>query len=327
MLTQVIEGRQSNILTIELTLGNLCNYKCSYCFPGSNEGDKPWPNVDILIKNISHLFDTYKKKGKNKFELYIVGGEPTLWKDLSKFCIFLKNNYNTVIRISTNGYRKSGWWKENSKLFDAVEVSVHHEFADPAHINTICDVMYEENTNLVANVLMDPMHFDKCKAILEHLKSSKRRWPIVAKWVHFVIGTQIKYTDDQKNYLKDPLKRWPNLFWWYRLRYNDQYKTWVIEDGKKKKIADNYIILHGKNKFQGWSCNLGLDHLHVSMVGRLSGNCGQLIYGESFYYNLYDVDFSEKFNPIIGPVTCSKHSCNCGFESNLSKIIPIKLNV
>ena len=53
MLTQVIEGRNPDVLTIELMLGNLCNYKCSYCFPGSNEGDHPWANTDTLIKNIT----------------------------------------------------------------------------------------------------------------------------------------------------------------------------------------------------------------------------------------------------------------------------------
>ena len=185
MLTQVIEGRDSNVLTIELMLGNLCNYKCSYCFPGSNEGDHLWPDTDTLIKNITHLFETYKQHGKNKFELYLVGGEPTLWKDLSKFCWFLKNNYDVVIRLSTNGYKKAEWWKLNSKLFDAVEISVHHEYANLDHIVSICDALYYEKTNLVANVLMDPDFFDKCISIVEYIKSSKKRWPIVAKWVHF----------------------------------------------------------------------------------------------------------------------------------------------
>jgi len=33
---------------IELDLGNTCNYKCNYCFPGANEGTVRWPNVDRL---------------------------------------------------------------------------------------------------------------------------------------------------------------------------------------------------------------------------------------------------------------------------------------
>jgi organic radical activating enzyme len=323
MLTQVIEGRNPDVLTIELMLGNLCNYKCSYCFPGSNEGDHPWANTDTLIKNITHLFETYKQHGKNKFELYLVGGEPTLWKDLPKFCSFLKNNYDVIIRLSTNGYKKPEWWKQNSKLFDAVEISVHHEFANPDHIISVCDALYNEKTNLVANVLMDPAFFNKCVSILEHIKSSKKRWPIVAKWVHF--DGKSKYTAQQAEYLEKPLKRWPNLFWWFTLKYHARYKTWVIENTKKKEVADNYLTLQGKNYFKGWSCNLGVDHLHISMLGMISGNCGQLLYGKNSYFNLYQDNFVTNFNPTISAVTCTKDICGCGFETNISKVIPIKL--
>ena len=323
MLTQVIEGRASNVLTIEFMLGNLCNYKCSYCYPGAHEGTHLWPDVDIIIKNISHLFDVYKLQGKTKFELYIVGGEPTLWKDLPKFCNFLKNNYDTIIRMSTNGYRKSDWWKEHSKLFDAVEISVHHEFAKSNHIKEVGDTLYRENTNLVANVLMDPNHFDKCMNLLEDLKTSKEDWPIIAKTVH--IDGNTLYTDSQEEYLKSSLKRMPNMSWWKNLKHNEEYETWVIEDDIKKKVEDNYLRLNGKNRFNGWSCNLGLDHLHISMSGEVTGKCGQSLYGKKIYYNLYKDNFSLVFNPTIGPVICTKDVCMCGFETNISKkIIPIR---
>lgn len=323
MLTKIINNREPNVLTVEYMLGNICNYKCSYCFPGSHEGDSPWPDTDLLIQNISHLFETYKKIGKNKFELYLIGGEPTLWKDIVKFCTFLKNNYDVVIRISTNGYRKPDWWKDNSKLFDSIEISVHHEFVNVDHIIKVCDTLYNNKTNLVANVLMDPDHFDKCLDILNKLKTSRKRWPIIAKWIHKVNG-DTGYTLEQKEYLKKPLKRYPNLFWWFTLKHRDQYKTWVIEDGKRKKVPDNYFIINEKNKFKQWNCNLGLDHITIHKAGRVSGNCGQLLYGELKHYNFYDVDFVSKFNPIIQPVICNQQSCNCGFETHIGKTIWIK---
>lgn len=317
MLTQVIEGRDSNILTIEYMLSNVCNYKCSYCFPGSNEGDYSWPNYDLLIQNISHLFETYKKQGKNKFEFYLLGGEPTLWKDITKFCTFLKENYDVVIRISTNAYRKPDWWKENAKLFDSIEISVHHEFAKVDHIIEVGDILYQQKTNLVTNVLMDPNHYDKCLGILNKLKTSKKRWPIIAKTVHK--EGQINYTDDQKEYLKRPLKRYPNLFWWFTLPYHHKYKTWAVEDGKKIKVEDNYFIINNKNRFKGWECNLGVDHLHIHKDGTLTGSCTQLLYKSPTYYNLYDSEFVRNFNPTIQPVICDQPSCNCGFETKVTK--------
>jgi molybdenum cofactor biosynthesis enzyme MoaA len=319
MLTQVIEGRESNVLTIEFMIGNLCNYKCWYCAPANHEGTHPYPDVDLLIKNITHLVEVYKNQGKNKFEIYLIGGEPTLWKDLSTFCKFLKNNYNTVIRMSTNGYRKPEWWRENAQLFDAVEISVHNEFVKADHIIEVCDVLYEENTNLVANILMDPLNFSKCEDLVEKLKTSKHDWPIIAKVVHH--GDKTDYDDYQKKYVETSLKRWPNLVWWHNLKYHEEFKTWVIEDNEKKQVPDNYLRLQDKNRFKNWKCNLGLDHLHIDMNGDISGACGQFLFGQHFYYNLYEENFYLDFNPILGPVSCTKDVCICGFEINISKII------
>lgn len=41
MIKGVENNQPSNVLRIEYMLGNVCNQKCSYCFPGSNEGDSP----------------------------------------------------------------------------------------------------------------------------------------------------------------------------------------------------------------------------------------------------------------------------------------------
>lgn len=323
MLTQVINNRKPNVLTIEFMLGNFCNYKCNYCFPGSNEGDHPWPDVNLLIKNTRHLLDTYKQQGKTKFEFYLVGGEPTLWKQLPTYCKFLKKNYDVTIRISTNGSRSVNWWRQHAKLFDVVEISVHHEFARASHIIEVGDALYRERTNLVANVLMDPPHFDKCRDILEQLKTSDKRWPIVAKWVHF--NGESRYTSEQTRYLEKPLKRWPNLLWWFTLKHHEHFKMWVLEDGKKKRVADNWLTLHNKNRFKGWQCNLGVDHIEIFQTGRIAGSCRERIYNIDFYHNLYDKDFVSKFNPIIGPVICGKDICECGFETTLNKVIPIQV--
>ena len=183
MITKILNNDDPNLLRIEYMPGNLCNYKCHYCFPGSNEGDVKWPDVDLVLKNLDHLMNTYKSQGKTKFEFFIIGGETTLWKDLPKFCKHLKTNHDTVIRISTNASRKINWWQENADFFDVVEISVHHEYCNVSHIIEVADFLYKNKTNVVANVLMDPFHFDKCKDILNQLKKSKKRWPIIAKAV------------------------------------------------------------------------------------------------------------------------------------------------
>ena len=316
MLTQVINSKRSDVLTIEYMLGNLCNYKCSYCFPGSNEGNYKWPNTDIVIKHLDHLLQTYIKFGKTRFEFYFIGGEPTLWKDLPKLCKHLKAHYDVKLRISTNGSRPLDFWKNYSKCFDQIEVSVHHEFAKPDHIKQVCDIIYDQKINLVANVLMNPDAFDKCKDIVEELKTSYRKWPILAKVVHF--KGQPRYTEEQQKYFSHTLKRYPNLFWYWRIKDRETIKIWKIEDDKKQRVNSSWFVFNNANHFKGWTCNLGVDHLSIYQDGRISGNCQQLIYGLPLF-NFYDADFIEKFNPEIKPTVCSKNTCECTHEITINK--------
>lgn len=300
-------------------LGNLCNHKCSYCFPGSNEGTHPWPDVNLVKKNLGVLLDHYKKNGKTKFQFYLIGGEPTLWKDLPELCFFLKNEYNAIINISTNGTRKLDWWQENCNAFDTIEISVHHEFANVDHLMSVADLLYMSNVSVVCNVLMDPDHFTKCQGIVEQLKHSRKRWPIIAKSVHF--NGQTRYTEEQKEYLNSNLKRIPNLFWYWRTLKNPVFRTKVsVVDNKNKTFkvpSTSWFAFYDLNRFEGWECNLGVDYIEIFQDGTISGNCRQRIYGINGYYNLYSQDFS--FAPQIAPTICQQRLCGCTSEIIIRK--------
>ncbi len=321
MITEIKNNYPSNLLRIEYMLGNLCNHKCSYCFPGSNEGTHPWPNINQVKQNLGHLLDHYKHHGKNKFQFYLVGGEPTLWKELPELCYFLKSQYDTIINISTNATRKLDWWQDNGGLFDNVEISVHHEFANINHIISVADLLYSKNINLVCNVLMDPNHFEKCQGIITELKSSKRRWGVVAKSVKY--NGQTRYTEEQKQFLKFNLKRIPNILWYVKTLKNPVLKTKSkvkYKDGTTKTVYnDNWYTLNNFNQFSGWSCNLGVDHIEIYQDGTISGNCRQKIYNYNGYYNLYSPNFTEVFNPEIVPTTCRQLICGCTSEIVINK--------
>ena len=63
-ITSVNNNWKDDVLNIDLSLGNICNYKCWYCWPGSNEGNYKWPDLDLLKTNISHLINHYLKNSK-----------------------------------------------------------------------------------------------------------------------------------------------------------------------------------------------------------------------------------------------------------------------
>ena len=315
-LIKVDSSWKDSDLRIEFMLGNLCNFKCWYCFPGSNEGTHRFPDFDLTVKHLLHVIRHYRANGKKRVFLHIIGGEPTIWPRLGEFAeIFSKEN--CYISISTNGSRTLRWWREYGKYFSKVILSCHHQEMNLEHNIAVGDILYESGCIIDASVLMDPNAWDKCVSIVEGLRKSKRRWSILASEV---MHSTVNYTEEQRKYLHGYLKRMPNL--WYYFKNNKHPVDNVVvtfENGSKKRAKSNWIRLAKLNHFKGWDCNVGIDSFFINKDGRISGACGEKLYRENFYYNLYDLDFEQKFNPTIQTVICSLSDCVCQPEINLKK--------
>lgn len=324
MIKRIINNQDPKILRIEYMLGNLCNHRCNYCFPGSNEGNMPWPDIEIVKQNLGHMLNYYRSQGKEKSNIFFVGGEPTLWKELDNLCKFLKDNFDVIIEMSSNGSRKLDWWQNNARNFDHIGISVHHEYANVKHLIEVCDCLYDQGVLVNADVLIDPTAFDRCVEIVEELKNSRNNWPIIAKIVHF--DGKHRYNDDQLKYFNESVKRYPSLEWYDSTRKKPSTEITIIKDNDEeiKVKSDSWITREKLNYFKGWECNLGVDIIKIFPDGRITGNCQQHLYGNAFDYNLYDTEFTEKFKPNIKPVICSKFICGCNEEVVCNKR---KLNV
>jgi len=297
-----------NRLQIEIMLGNLCNFKCSYCFPDSNSGTMPWPDEQLFYKNLRHLLHSYNKP----VLIYLIGGEPTIWKDLPSVMNKLKTEFDVVFKISTNGSKSIGWWKRHIDIFDIVNVSIHHEYTNIKHSIALLDLLYEHNIECNADVLMNPLCFDKCIHIVEQLTNSKYPFTVIAKPV---IGSA-EYTDTQKEYLSKSVKRYPEIDWYINAARVKRTEIFVETDSSTVKIDnDNWFHINGYNNFFGFKCNLGLDIFTIFRTGVISGNCTQHLYD----CNFYDDDFVNKFTARTEPVICEQTQCTCSGEMGISK--------
>jgi organic radical activating enzyme len=322
-LVEIKNGWDDKTLGIDLSLGNVCNYKCWYCFPGANEGDQKFPDFETLKTNLTHMLNHYKNNGKDVFDISFVGGEPTHWPKLVDFAKYLKENFNCLLSMTTNGSKKIEYWQQISPYFDRIQMSCHHQYADLEKFREVCDYLYKQNVIVSVSAMMDPKEWDKCIDMVEVLKQSKKRWTI--RYVE-LIGHNITYTVEQTKILQSHRARGPNLFWFWK--NNKYYKSKVIatdHQGKQFKMKDNSLLLNRLNNFYGWECNLGVDWLHVSTNGTVSGTCNQFLYNNNNTYNLRNTDFNLTFNPTIQPTICKKISCDCMAETNMPKrVIPIK---
>lgn len=320
---RVIQNWPSDRLRIEIMLGNVCNYKCWYCFPGSNEGTHRWPDYDLLLKNLTHLLDHYTKSNKKVFELHIIGGEPTMWPKLGEFCTELKSKYDIIISISSNGSRTLRWWQEYGKVFDKVILSCHSDSVDISHYIQVADCLYEHNVFFSSLVLIHPNNWDECMKLIDTMKkTSKHSWPIFLAEV-LVENTDLGYSESQKKSLRNKMQRLGNIFWLMRNAKHHITKVKVeYQSGLKRKLGSSDIILERLNNFTGWKCNLGVDSIYISKDGVITGTCNENLYELPYAYNIYDTEFDTKFNPVIQPTVCTKSGCWCHPEANLPKYLP-----
>jgi len=316
-----------NKLRVELMLGNVCNYNCWYCFPGSNEGTNRWPDYKILAANLKHLFNYYKSIDKEIFEIHLIGGEPTLWSDLGEFVKELKTEHNCIISMSSNGSRTLRWWQEYGQYFDKVLLSAHYEKINVNHYISVADLLYEQKVIVTGLVLMDPNNWDTCMSVVDQLKHSKYRWSIDIQEI-LLHNDSVKYTNDQRNVLRKHRLRSANPFWFLLNNKHTLLRTTVIQDtGTSSVIKNNEIVLNKWNHFNGWDCNLGIDSIYISPTGTLTGACGNYLYNLDYSFNLRSVEFINNFTPKLTTTTCQQTVCTCQPEANLSKrkIIPIAL--
>lgn len=312
------QGWSPELLRVDLTIGNICNYKCWYCWPGCNKGDIKWPDFDSFTENLSFLLDYYiKNTNKRKFDFHVMGGEVTHWKKFPDLIEYFKNRYDCVFTLTTNASKNMAWWEKSFPYLDYVAISVHHQFSDPEHIKTVADFLYEKNIYVVALVLMDPFAWEKCTGIVDVLRGSKHRWTIR---YNEIVDMNIAYTEDQRQMLKKERARFTNPWYFYKTNKSYRSKVIVIDDqNRKHSVKDNELLLKRMNSFRGWQCDVGVDWIAVKADGQLSGICGNGLYKDISTYNIYDKDFIKTFNPTISPTICQQKDCWCGFEINMPK--------
>jgi len=314
-----ISDNEPRLLQIFYDLGNTCNYQCWYCFPDSNSGTVKWPDADVIKHNIVHVVNYYLESGiVDDVAIYFLGGEPTLWSRLHEVLKFVKENSKCKICVLTNGSRTLRWWEEYGQYFDNVGISVHHERADPAHIIAVSEILHKKGVFVYNDVMMDPNAWDKCVRIIEQLKTSKKRWVVMAKTLH--INGVTSYSEDQHKYLKNKIKRYPSFSQLLKLLKLPRKKfTAYYSNGSKKTTSNDAYFRMGSTNFNGWECNLGVNYLWIGRDGLITGTCRQKLYGLVEYFNMNDPLLPTKFSPTIQPVICEQTNCLCGGEISLPK--------
>lgn len=329
----IVNQDYAEYLHISYSFTNTCNYDCNYCFPPSKAGTYRFPDYDLLIKNMDHLLGIYRTHFNKKIiRMNIVGGEPTLWPQLGEFVQWCHDKYQCRVTMSSNGSRTLRWWAEYAKYFDDIQISVHHEYADLKHIKDVLDLIYADgNIMTAAQVMMDPLAWDKCNNILEDLINHPVPWLVKSRLVMDIEEKNIReeYSEEQLNFLEDKVKRLPPAEYIERMRalgkiQNSEKANAVIKfnNGTEKQYNTFEVWKNQWHKFYGWECNLGVDRVTIQPTGDIVGSCtARYLFNTDEVFSIQDKDFVSKFTPeIVKPLTCREIFCSgCSSDIRLTK--------
>ena len=307
MIERIISTKNNYELEITYWPTDICNFNCPYCFAGSTEGKYRYPkDLDEELEKFKKLFSRYSQLGKTQFNLTIAGGgEPTLWPKLDEFCERIKQLANVKINLVSNASRTLSWWERNAKFLECVVLSCHVKDVDIEHYINVADSLFERNINVVAMMVMDASEWDTCVEYISKMLNSKYSWTIQAKEVVESPGRDVdSYTQEQLNYIKQPLKRLEpsDRILQHINEYSLIESVGLYKDGSAQVANTNKYINGKENYFKGWKCNFPLERISINASGKIQGSCG--------------VEFDVN-NP--APIICSKTCCGCPPDTHISK--------
>jgi len=282
----------NEIITLELEITNKCNFKCSYCCAEARTSNEM--NYKYLILFLKYLF----KVSKNKFQIVITGGEPLLYKNLSKLLNFLDASKSVQnISLLTNLSKINNNFIEGlPEKLNFILSSIHTEYYDYylkniGFFNKIIQTLNSKNIHVEFNVLLknfdelnnsDFVELQKLKKILNKLSADSKLLTFNAQFItsdddlnNININNKIKF----QKYLK--------------IKFNSYYDKFNID---MKLFEENNF------NFKGWYCKPR--NYMIKFNGDIVRDCGSFpIIGH--IRNLKD---TQKIN--IRQIICHENYCN-----------------
>jgi len=306
-------------VVVNWNLGNMCNFKCSYCPSILHDGSYGWNEYDTVKKFIDKVTESYSPR-KVYFEF--TGGEVTLWKDFIKTAKYIKECGHDVGFIS-NASRTIRWWEKNKTLFDHVCLSFHPEFSDPNHFIEVVKIMSEQ-CRTHTNIMMhnDPDKWVVCKDVADRVVAEIPNISLALQPLVIDFGNErFPYTKEQEDFFQ---------------REFDDYYSKIVRDDRAKKFklyrgsmlmkdtvnnikeakAVHLFIADNTNNWKGWDCWAGVENIAVDFDGsvwrgwcRVGGKMGFIQYPEHLQFP-------------DSPVRCNKNYCHCNFDIMSKKVLP-----
>jgi MoaA/NifB/PqqE/SkfB family radical SAM enzyme len=285
-------------IKIEWNLGKRCNYDCSYCPREIHDSTSPHTDIATLKSTVDKLLALGKP-----IRLSFTGGEPCVHPKFDEIIKYCKHVGISWISVTTNGTRPPEFYA--GLPVDQYVVSIHLEYDWKRVFNTIESINNLTTIKVVAQIMAHHDHMPavrqlRAKCLLAKIPNTVRR---------------IRWTQGDHDLFDDMRYNINDLDWLKEMDSTVPENTVMFlkeePDMPRLKHANDVIKLH-LNKFNGWTCNAGIESLMINWDGdvhratcRVGGSLG----------NIYEASFVAPSEP----VTCDRNFCTCAADIPLTK--------
>lgn len=285
---------------VDCTLGNICNYHCSYCPSRLHDGSSPWLPTPPLSRFL-HAFHAHVKKEGRELYVQFTGGEPSLHPGFVELASGLSKTGIKVGLIS-NGSRSLDWWSEAAPFLSNVVLTHHIEHAVFERFLALIERLCAK-ARVHVNMTMLPAEFSECDRRAQVISTLFPQVSITLKPLLKNFGSKLyEYTDWQSSVLE--AGRYSTKAGSPRQPIHRGEMRVTLSNGSSRLASASHLLASGQNKWKGWMCHAGLELLVVNMHGDIfRAVCRQ----GGAIASIYDATWSF---PTL-PYCCEMSSCDC----------------
>jgi organic radical activating enzyme len=292
---------------IDWTLGNSCNYACSYCPAALHDGSAPWPDAQRVLAFCERLIAHYEALGRTLL-FQFSGGEPTVYPHFLPLIQHLHAR-DCKVGVISNASRTLRWWAQARPHLDQAVLTHHIEFVDLPHFLDVARFLGQAIRTHV-NVTMHPARFDECLANAARVHEQCDDVTITLKPLLIDFGqTPYAYTAAQQRTIAHT--RFPPRLTRPLAESRGPMRL-TYADGRSESLKPAELIVTRQNQFNGWQCNVGLELLAINPQGQIHrALCRQA-------GPVGHIDDADLRLPTAG-VTCTRESCHCATDLMTSR--------
>jgi organic radical activating enzyme len=309
-MSHSVPDRQNTVF-VAWTIGNVCNYRCSYCPPQLRSGSRKWLPIERILAFAERLAADAHSRSKTVC-IQLSTGEVTLMPGFLDLIAALKRIGCQVVIIS-NASKSTAWWAQAVANLDQVVLSFHPETTDLKHFTEVANVASAAiRTHL--NIAAPPHCFDIALHAAEHLATHCTDVTLLLKPMLIDFKDKLyPYSSNQLSILRERVFTATLTHPIVSIR-GDMVAEY--SDGEKRTMGANQFLADGLNRWRDWECNAGVEVISIKYSGAIfRGVCGE---GGP----IGNIDSPDTFVLPTLPVRCTRSSCSCLLDIMTTRRLP-----